>query len=362
MAEGSDYSSERIRLPQKPKLSERVGLKLPVRPANTGKSRIKLPSQPVSKESSLRFKLPSRSPEDVLKELAGVSQSEQSSNVRNLVGEGSKEGEESARLRLHVRERAHGNSFINDAGNDFWDKLSPSRREILERPLREAEEWLAQHFPDGYVSPMVGRAQAIRGRDELEKQRDMTSCTFVSLANALRLLDKPRTEYSKSNLEGILHTLTNLSYDSITDPNHYRQLFSMEYPLNQFDFNRISGANEVDRPRNMLQVLQAFSRGDAAISYWDFIPHESGVRRDGHARTIVGFEKGPNNTLSFIAIDPFGARLQRWAFRDWIVASRWQNTFNSPDFDDESLKGYFKDARMCNYIAGGVNIIHKKAA
>lgn len=104
----------------------------------------------------------------------------------------SRSGADVRRIVLPKREPAVVSPII-DAGIPFWDKLSPDKQAILEGPIRKIEESIARQFPEGYVSPLVGKATDLRG--QLERQTDLTSCTYIASGNALRVLDQPRIEY-----------------------------------------------------------------------------------------------------------------------------------------------------------------------
>lgn len=272
--------------------------------------------------------------------------------------------------RIHIPSRATIHTVDNpgptqDAGLPFWNKLTPEMQVVIAGPIRRTEEAIAKHFPDGYVSPFVAKANSIKDQDGLEEQHDATSCSFVSTANALRLLDSSRPEYSKDTLMNLAGSPRQLL------PNHLRTIFNSS-PFNQFTLEtpqaKVRLLGNSDLPPDMLTLFEDLKRGDVAVAGWRSTPNrvvgQHGEGNIHHARTIAGFSKGPDNTLKLHVIDPYGARQEVWSFRDWIVAMRMDYPFDNPSYSPEEVRGWMSNLNgptgLMRNIAEAVDVIHKK--
>lgn len=209
-------------------------------------------------------------------------------------------------------------------GRLFWEKLSPEKQTILVGPLRKAEETIAQRFPDGFTSRHVENARALKDANQLEHQQNETSCTYVSTANAMRVLDKPEVAYSKQRLESTLRRIVGGDRLTIGDQDIVSILKSGP-PYNQFSLAE-TVASPVSIPgysSEMAGFFDLLQNGAVAVGSWykfaDRVSTSAGIVE--HARTIVGFSKGVHDTLFLHVIDPYGAQPETWSFRDWVVAS-----------------------------------------
>ena len=247
----------------------------------------------------------------------------------------------SPRIRLARRETFSLTSGATSLGQLMWDKLSPEKQALLEPPIRRVEQQLARQFPEGYVSPLVAKAASIPGI-QLERQTDATSCTYVATANALRVLDQPKPDYSRVALKNRIEQLSGRDEDAIYSADLDR-IFNSGSPYDQFVLQKF------EQPRlrmpqtspEMRNFLRAFQDGKVAVAGWRLWPdaiRSAGGGILGHARTIVGFSKGPNETIMLHVIDPYGARQEKWSFRDWVIASNMDIHFDNPSVDMEEIR------------------------
>lgn len=274
---------------------------------------------------------------------------------------------ETPRVRLSGRETNFTDSLGGGLGQLLWNKLSPEKQAALEGPIRKIEQSIAKQFPEGYASPLVGRLATI-SREQLERQTDATSCTYVATANALRVVDKPRIEYSRDALKSRIEQLTeqtqaNLSAERID------RIFNSGTPYSQFALQRFEQP-KIRMPQvhpEMMEFFRALQGGDIAVADWR-LTTEAIRGRGGfidHARTIIGFSRGPNESILLHVIDPYGARQETWSFRDWVVASRMNSTFDNPLYDVEDVRKVAEVMGQRSGIMAGIAsdiwVIHKKS-
>ncbi len=276
-----------------------------------------------------------------------------------------------ARVRIPSRATIHAVENpgpTQDAGLPFWDKLTPEIQTVIEGPIRRTEEMIARQFPDGFVSPKVAKARTIRDQDGLEEQHDTTSCTYVATANALRLLDTSRPEYSRDALKVVAG-----GKETIPTPDSVRGILNSGEPYNQFYLEvphakvRLASKSPDVSP-DMDVLFNDLARGGVAVAAWRLTPTKNvspaGMGAIEHARTIAGFSRGPDNTLQLHIIDPYGARQEVWSFRDWIVAMRMNYPFDNPEYTPEEVKNWMENLNsntgLMRNIAEDVNVIHKK--
>jgi len=183
---------------------------------------------------------------------------------------------------------------------------------VIEGSIRKTEEMIARQFSDGYSSPLISKARTVKDGDHLERQHDLTSCTLVSTANALRVLDQPRAEFSRDTLKSQAERLSGRSQPTI-DRENLRQIFSAS-PYDQFSIRDLPEAR-VRLPNTspeMTNLFRSLQEGNIAVAGWRKDPiRVIGSKGEGfinHARTIVGFTKGEGNTLWLHVVDPYGAR------------------------------------------------------
>src|SRR5688572_7395840 len=133
------------------------------------------------------------------------------------------------RLKLRLIKRVTDTEpRTTSLGQQFWELLSPEVQAAIEQPIRNIEQSVARKFPEGYSSPLVAKSASMP-IDLLEKQTDATSCTYVSTANALRILDQVKPEYSKDSLKDRIDQLT--GQPNITlNPSKMEAIFSSGAP------------------------------------------------------------------------------------------------------------------------------------
>lgn len=274
---------------------------------------------------------------------------------------------ETPRIRLPRREANTTNSSERSLGQLLWNKLSPEKQAALEAPIRRIEQSIAEQFPEGYTSPLVGKLATI-SREQLERQTDATSCTYVATANALRVIDQPRPEYSRDALKRKIEQLTEQAQVTL-NPDKVDRILNSGTPYNQFALQRFEQPR-IRMPQThpeMMQVFRALQGGDLAVASWRLTAEP--IRQGGgfveHARTIVGFSKGANETVSLHVIDPYGARQEVWSFRDWVVASRMSMYFDNPFYNIEDVRKVTEvmsqKGGMMAGIASDVWVIHKRS-
>lgn len=269
----------------------------------------------------------------------------------------------------HILVSSSGESNIREnAGLPFWNRLDPERQKILEAPIRRIEEIIARQFSDGYVSPGVARVDALRKIDGLERQQDATSCTYVATANALRVLDQVRPEFTRDAVKRKVDSLTGTSNETL-NAGTVQALFSLESPYNNFNLQQIQ-QSKVRLPNTspeMSSFFRALQNGDVAVASWRMTPE--GAKSEGtgfidHARTIVGFQKLEGDSVQLHVIDPYGARSETWSFRDWVVASRMNVTFDNPSYDIEDVRKVAENLSKTGGTMHGVSsdiwLLHKK--
>jgi hypothetical protein len=271
--------------------------------------------------------------------------------------------------RINLAPTGESNRIIENAGLPFWNALSPEMQAGIEGPIRRVEESIARQFPDGYVSPTISRAKSLRDEDGLEKQHDLTSCTYVSTANALRLLDQPRPEYSRSALAAKTHELSGSPQNTI-DRREITAILASVQPYNQFTLREQPSPAKVrlNASPEMTEVFRNLAQGDVAVAGWRQSPTRVvGSHGEGfiaHARTITGFSKGADNALQLHIVDPYGARPEVWTFRDWIAAMRMNTLFDNPSYTPEEVKVWMENIDKPNglmaNIANDVIVIHKR--
>lgn len=276
------------------------------------------------------------------------------------------EAVETPRIKLPKRETVITGTSSGGLGELLWNKLSPEKQAILKAPIERIEQSIAKQFPEGYTSPLVSRLATI-SKEELERQTDATSCTYVATANALRVVDQPRIEYSKDALKSRIEQLTEQTQITLSTERIDR-IFNSGAPYSQFTLQRFERP-KIRMPQvhpEMTQFLRALQDGDIAVADWrlttEAIRGSSGFI--DHARTIVGFSRDPNQTILLHVIDPYGARQEVWSFRDWVVASRMNSTFDNPLYGIEDVRKVAEVMGQTGGVMAGIAsdiwVIHKK--
>ena len=270
-------------------------------------------------------------------------------------------------LRL-TRQESHSTSATD--GQRYWDQITPYKRALLEEPIREIEKWLASHYPERFKTPLIDKARNMLAAGQLEVQADPYSCTFVAAANALRVLDQPRPEYSSVAIKGKIHELMPDKEGDILESGmrvkEFRTVLKSGYPYNQFDAsNPVLNKNpQPSSSYEMLELFEAIQKGDLAVAGWPSRPEKAVYGRGflKHQRAIVGFSTTEDKRIILVISDPYG-RIESWSFRDWIAARRLYEIFNNPTFTTRDVRQYVNsigsDGGVINAIAQEVIIVQK---
>lgn len=279
-------------------------------------------------------------------------------------------GTEKPRIKIPSKESrvSEPSRIAKNAGLPFWNALTPEMQAVIEQPIRRIEENIAKQFPDDYVSPLVVKSGSLKDQDGLEKQHDLTSCSYVATANALRLLDRPRPEYSRKALEDKAGEL----FRSPPTEIYRREIVSLLASTPTYDQFTLQGLPDskvrLTASPEMTEVFRHIAQGDVGIAAWRQSPIRTiGAHGEGfisHARTIAGFSKAPDNSLQLYIIDPYGARQEIWAFRDWIAAMRMNILFDNPSYTPEEVRKWMenidKRSGLMTNIAQDVILIHRR--
>lgn len=274
-------------------------------------------------------------------------------------------GSPTLRLRLPKRDGFTVKTSTGDLGGLIWNKLSPEKQAALEGPIRIIEQGIARQFPEGYASPLVARASSLP-EGQLERQTDTTSCTYVATANALRVLDQPKLEYSRDALKNRNEQLQGQAQVAL-NAKEIENIFNSGTPYDQFALQRFEQP-KLRMPQThpeMIRFFRALQNGNIAVAGWR--SSIDAIRQGGgfveHARTIVGFSRGPNESIILHVIDPYGARQEKWSFRDWVVASEME-ILDNPIFSEEEIRRFAgnmgKRGGMAAAIVSYAWVIHKK--
>lgn len=184
--------------------------------------------------------------------------------------------------------------------------------------IDEIERSLVSSFPQDHASPLVSRARGLGNWQQIERQADHESCSYVAVANALRVLDGLKPEYTKDSLKSRLEQILRGRLGAQAHISHQitqedlAEIFSSRQLFDKFGTTGV---------RTMLELLQEFDRGDVGILDWPYSPYHTlqyGVDYT-HARTLSGFTIN-NSRLFFHVIDPYEAIERPWSFRDLVVA------------------------------------------
>lgn len=271
------------------------------------------------------------------------------------------------RIKLSKRRDSELALESRSLGQLFWDKLSPEKQMALEQPIRKIEQSIAKFFPENYDSPLIAKTASFPN-DQLERQTDVRSCTYVATANGLRILDQPREEYLRDGLKARIEQLTGQISETL-NPRKLEAIFASGSPYNQFNLRKFEQP-KVRMPSShpeMMSLFRSLQNGDIAVAAWRMLPtaiRQQGYGHISHARTIVGFSRRPNETIVLHVIDPYGARQEELSFRDWVVASRMNTYFDNPFYDEDSVRKVAEIMGqrngMMGDIANDVWVIHKK--
>lgn len=256
---------------------------------------------------------------------------------------------------------------IPDRGRAFWNHLNPEEQATFEGPIRKIEQFIAERFPEGYSSPLLPKAVEMSKKGELVQQMDERSCTVVAFANALRILDKPRNEYTVRRISALAGVDSNLGSEE------YKRVLSSRQPYSSFRYKEIknNATHSSESCPEMAELFQALQAGNVVSAGWNMYPgdhiHVIGklTTTVGHERTLIGFTIGKNKEISLMYIDPYEAKTGRISFRDWIIAS-WLGSYLSdksrtdPDIQ-EVVQKKLMDGSFVAEVATNVSVIQKNS-
>lgn len=224
---------------------------------------------------------------------------------------------------IFVGETGSTTVFISQ-GHAFWNSLPVDRRQAIEGPLKNLESWLIDQFPNPpSVSANLLAARHLALGGTLNQQTDPDTCTYVAVANAMRILGEPKPEYSLQGLRQRMTMLYGEPHDQLTPASVDRILKSGE-PFDKFQLLRIADPITTERPypMDMFQLLKKLKEGAVAIMDWPYSPvHIRKNKVDStHARTMTGFT-GNRYGLFFHFVDPYiNQQGKEYSFRDLMVA------------------------------------------
>lgn len=215
-------------------------------------------------------------------------------------------------------------------GTAFWDSLPVDQKQAIEDPLKNFESWLIDQFPNPPAVPanlLATRRQALGG--VLNQQTDPDTCTYIAVANAMRILGGLNPEYSLRGLQQRMEALFATTHHQLTPASVDRILRSGE-PFDKFRLLRIADPIATQRPypMDMFQLLKKLQEGAVAVMDWPYSPAH--IRRNSvdftHARTLTDFTASRRG-LFFHFVDPYiNQHVRAYSFRDLMVACLFQAT------------------------------------
>lgn len=233
-----------------------------------------------------------------------------------------------------VRETGITTVSINQGGA-FWDNLQYDQKQAVESPLARLESWLKDQFPNPPAVPanlLAARHLDLAGI--LNQQTDPDTCTYIAVANAMRVLREQKEpeepEYSLRGLRQRIELLYGTIHDQLT-PESVDGILRSGEPFDKFQLLRIADpiATERPYPMDMFQLLKKLQEGAVAIIDWPYSPTH--IRKNNvdstHARTLTGFTRNRRG-LFFHFVDPYINQLNQqvrvYSFRDLVVACLYQ--------------------------------------
>lgn len=215
-------------------------------------------------------------------------------------------------------------------GTAFWDSLPVDRKKANEDPLKNLESWLIDQFPNPPVVPanlLAARHQALGG--VLNQQTDPDTCTYIAVANAMRILGESNPEYSLRGLQQRMEAIFGATHDQLT-PDSVNSILRSGKPFDKFRLLRIADPITAQRPNpmDMFQLLKKLQEGAVAVMDWPYSPVH--IRNNDvnstHARTITDFTASRRG-LFFHFVDPYiNQQVKVYSFRDLIMACLYQSS------------------------------------
>lgn len=195
---------------------------------------------------------------------------------------------EAIRITAVITGGNHTPSVLPSGREAFWDSLPASQKELNGGRLAKLEALSMEKFSQpGTPTRRLPRTALVMALGHPTVQ----DSTWIAWANALRVLDEPRTEYC---LRG------------------FRQGQLPEERLSQFQSVTV---------RDMLSFLQKLREGAVAIMDWPHSPNHTGkfTIDPTHPRLVTGFTQNEKG-LFFHLADP---RERVYSFRNLMVACIW---------------------------------------
>ncbi|HBQ51187.1 hypothetical protein A3B42_04450 [Candidatus Daviesbacteria bacterium RIFCSPLOWO2_01_FULL_38_10] len=214
---------------------------------------------------------------------------------------------------------------LGSGGSEYWDSLPAHQKAANHDQLAKMEDWLIRHLPEPPPLPpppipenlLASRYLTLGGA--LNRQIDPKTCTYITVANALRILGEPGSDYSLRALQQRTITPDGAFHKQLTISGVNKILSSGE-PFDKFQATVVTGMF------TFLRKLQ--TRKAVAIMNWPFSPAHL-IRNDKvhtHARTVTGFTRN-NQGLFFYFVDPYiNPEIKVYSFRDLMVASLNQSS------------------------------------
>jgi len=96
---------------------------------------------------------------------------------------------------------------LGSGGSEYWDSLPAHQKAANHDQLAKMEDWLIRHLPEPPPLPpppipenlLASRYLTLGGA--LNRQIDPKTCTYITVANALRILGEPGSDYSLRALQ-----------------------------------------------------------------------------------------------------------------------------------------------------------------
>lgn len=217
----------------------------------------------------------------------------------------------------------------------FWWALPVTTRRDIEASITPVESALVRTRQEGHRSPHVKRMKQLHLFDETERQLDDESCSYIALANALRVLDRPRPEYTLRGLKTAAQRVQNKPPSYQISERGIRDLFDSEQPFSRFTLSRVTVDNPgaLDPIAYNRTLLDRFDEGAIGLTDWAFSPHHTEAHGIDftHTRTIAGYSVS-DGKIFFHVVDPYQGREKPWSFKDLTVAYTFQmpNSLGNP--------------------------------
>lgn len=235
-------------------------------------------------------------------------------------------------------------TVLTSGGNEFWNSLPAHQKDTNRDPLAKIEYWLRRNLPELPPIPADLLADRHLTLGGTLNQQDPRTCTYIAVANALRILDEPKPEYSLTGLHQRMATLYGATCDQLT----FESVASILRSGKPFDkFQTVVAPNMF----TFLGKLQ--TRSAVAIMDWPFFPAH--IKRNNavrtHARTVTGFTRNREG-LFFHFVDPYITHeVKAYSFRDLIMACLYQSSVLANGVTPDSIDRVARNAWIIEKVS-----------